>query len=240
MEKLLKVDIIGQGNVAFHLAKALGDKADVESVNSHTLAEKRKDAHITLIAVADSAIEEVASRLGDVRGVVAHTSGSTSAEVLSKFDEFGVFYPLQTFSRNISLDYDEIPFFTEGNSPQCEELLRRLALLISPTVRHADSGQRKAMHIAAVFACNFANHLWAIADSLLADNGMEFDLLRPLVKETLRKTELHSPAECQTGPAARGDLGIIREHEASLSTMPQIQQIYHLLSESIAHNYYKE
>lgn len=234
----MKIDIIGQGNVATHLLRAFTDVADVRGVNSHTLAGKRSDADVTLIAVSDSAIAEVATRLaesgdGEKGGVVAHTSGSTPADVLCHFRSFGVFYPLQTFSRDIALDYSEIPFFIEANSAEAEDTLIKLAGKVSVNVHRADSAQRKAMHVAAVLACNFTNHLWALSDRLLHKSGMDFSMLRPLLKETLRKTEQHSPSECQTGPAARGDMEIIREHETMLADMPEIQQIYQLLSQSI-------
>ena len=238
----MKIAIIGRGNVAGHLAKAFGDKMEAVMVNPRTLEELPADADIILISVSDDAIREVAlncrARLdNDARPLIAHTSGSVGIEVLEDIArETGVFYPLQTFSRNVPLKYKEIPFFIEGSTPEAVRRLSHLARTISEHVYDADSEKRRRLHIAAVFACNFSNHLVSIADSLLHKQNMDYRVLLPLLKETVRKLERVAPADAQTGPAARKDHNVLGKHLEALAVVPEWQQIYKLLSDSIIHS----
>lgn len=235
----MKIAIIGRGNVAGHLAEALAGKADAVVVNPHTLEELPDDADIILISVNDDAIREVALKcvvtLGNhANTLIAHTSGSVGIEVLNGCsDKTGVFYPLQTFSRNVPLEYHEIPFFIEGSDTEASDRLADLARMISGHVYEADSDKRRRLHIAAVFACNFSNYLVSVADTLLQEQDMDYRVLLPLLKETVRKLEKVSPADAQTGPAARGDRKVITKHLQALSPHPDFRQIYSLLSESI-------
>lgn len=235
----MKTAIIGRGNVATHIAKALSGKIEIVMVNPHTLEGLPPDSDIILISVSDDAIREVALKCRDLinqspKTLIAHTSGSVGIQVLADCAlETGVFYPLQTFSKNVALDYKEIPFFIEGSSENSFDRLCELARLISDNVFRADSEKRRRLHIAAVFACNFSNHLVNIADTLLHDQGMDYKVLLPLLKETVRKLETVTPAKAQTGPASRGDNNVISSHMAALSSKPEFQHLYGSLSQSI-------
>lgn len=232
-----KINIIGRGNVATHLYEAFKEKTSTVMVNPHSLEFLDTDADFVLIAVSDNAISEIAAKLPAISGIVAHTSGSTALDTLSAYSGLtGVFYPLQTFTKGINLDYSEIPFFIEGCDEETTRQLCELASLVSDNVRRADSKQRRALHVAAVFGCNFANHLWSITDDILKANGMDFDVIRPLLKETLRKTEALHPSQAQTGPASRHDTKTIEAHLAFLNNDNQLSRLcnlYSTLSDSI-------
>lgn len=235
------ISIIGNGNVATHLYRAfnriaptLSSLPEVKIINSRTLEGLPEMSDLLLISVKDDAIKDVAERLKGKGKLMAHTSGSVGMEILNGCcDKTGVFYPLQTFSKEKELDYEEIPFFIEGEDEETAGELADYARLISRNVTFADSQQRKQLHISAVFACNFSNHLVALADKLLQENGMDYKLLLPLLKETVKKLETLTPQGAQTGPAVRGDLKILKSHEEMLKDNKEMLEIYRLLSESI-------
>lgn len=236
----MKVEIIGHGNVATHLYKALNDKADVSIINSRTLEGMAHDADIFIIAVPDHAIKDVAERIKAIlnqqppHGLIVHTSGTTPMNVLSPYSgSIGVFYPLQTFSRDTPLNYSEIPLFIESDDPESVEILRRLAGMFTTHIYEADSERRRHLHLASVMACNFVNHLWALSDQYLNNHDMEFSMLVPLIKETMRKAMVAGPTDVQTGPAVRRDETTMSAHLEMLHDNPDIQQMYRLLSESI-------
>lgn len=228
------ISIIGRGNVAFHLSKAFANNHELHCVNPHTLEGLPDNSDIVIIAVKDDAIGEVASKLRGRALCIAHTSGSVAMNILEGCAAHtGVIYPLQTFSKEKALNYEEIPFFIEGSDETAENLLSGVALSISGSVRKADSSQRELIHIAAVFACNFVNHLIGIANEILAEGDMDYKLLLPLIKETIDKLNILPPHEAQTGPAARKDMGIVGSHIDKLNYKPDLRQIYSLLSERI-------
>ena len=231
--------LVGRGNVGTHLAKAFADVADVSAVDPRTLSGLDPQADFTLICVSDDAVAEVAGKLADTGGIVAHASGSVPLSALPSSDchSNGVFYPLQTFSRDIELDYSEIPVFIEGENEETAERLERLARLMSANVRRAGSETRRKLHLASVIACNFTNHLYALAADILEENGIGFDALAPLIKETARKAALGDPAANQTGPARRGDTTTINRHLDMLAGNPRLWEIYRLLSDSITDRY---
>lgn len=253
--KRISIDIIGTGNVATHLFRAfgaIGDVADVAMINPHTLEGKRSRADYTLIAVKDDAIPDIAKKIQSFNcGVIAHTSGSTSLDTLvmasigvdtncaaKKIENgkcgFGVFYPLQTFSKGVDLNYSEIPIFIEGSDKTSEDALHKLASLISDKVMSADSHQRRVLHIAAVFACNFTNHLIGMSREILGFNNLPLEVLRPLVNETLRKAFVsNDPYKLQTGPAVRGDGSTMNAHLELLDSFPEMKNVYETLSKSI-------
>lgn len=236
--KNTKIEIVGRGNVASHLFKAISHFADAQIVNPHSLESLRRDADIILIAVTDSAIVEVTRRIDNLCSnpstIIAHTSGTTPLSAIDgSRHHTGVFYPLQTFSKQVELDYRQIPFFIEGDSEETAEKLSALASCISTRVQIADSTQRKSLHVAAVLVCNFVNHLWALSDQYLQANNLDFDMVRPLIAETFQKMMHHNPKDIQTGPASRRDYVTISSHLESLSSFPKIKEIYSLLSESI-------
>lgn len=240
MYEKMKVDIIGQGNVGSHLAKALQSAADVAVVNPRSLEGLRPDSDLYIISVSDSAISEVFGRIisllpPQASGIVAHTSGSTDISALSQQRlRFGVFYPLQTFSKDVALEYDKIPVLIDGCDEETSEKLETLAAQFSSKVRRAGSAERRKLHLASVLACNFANRLWSIADEYLSEENLDFELLKPLIAETCRKMMVtRHPAEGQTGPAVRHDLPTIDKHLDMLSSRPALRQIYSIMTESI-------
>lgn len=253
------IAIVGAGNVAWHLARAIDQSGlvvrqvcsrhidhsielaaqlkDCQAIDNE--ADISSDTDLCIIAATDSAVTRIAASLPPLRGIVAHTSGSVSLEALEQAllsggnpAKAGVFYPLQTFSKGADVDVAQVPFFTEANDAHTLAELDSLALAIGASVNHADSEQRTKLHIAAVFACNFANHLWAIASELLASDGYNLQILRPLLQATLDKAMLMPPAIAQTGPASRGDLATIDKHLAILSD-PGHRALYEQLSRSI-------
>ena len=263
MEKLThgshrpSVAIIGAGNVATHLAKALAATADVGQIVSrhddtarqlaerigngcgHTgdIGELTADADFYIIAAHDDAIHEIAAATPDHPGIWAHTSGSVSAEVFSGFkSRYGVFYPLQTFSRELDVDVRRVPFFIEGNTQESAGALRALARSIADNVMDADSERRRLLHVAAVFACNFANLMWMEADTLLRRDGLDIRFLMPLIETTLNKLHTLPPREAMTGPGRRGDTDVIHRHEAMLHGRQR--EIYRLLSDTIMETYH--
>lgn len=247
------IAIVGSGNVATHLALALDKVADVKQVYSRdashaaALASRltgcqaisdfaKIDTKVDycIISVKDDAVRGVADALPHIGGVVCHTSGSAPIEVMAKHGRAGVFYPLQTFSKDAEVNVREAPFFIEASDDATLSRLMELARSISDKVEQADSRQRAVLHLAAVFACNFANHLWAISSEILAEHGISLDVMRPLLQATLDKAMAISPALAQTGPAARRDEAIMQKHMGMLA--PEYAEIYRLLSQSIINN----
>lgn len=228
-----RITVIGEGNVGIHLCIALAGTADeVINVSSRTLDELPLDSDIYLIAVSDHAIEEVASRLPLLDGIVAHTSGSISIDVLKRFNRYGVFYPLQTFTKGVELDYTRIPVFIEGSDTAVSGELMGTAALFTSHLHYADSNLRQRLHIASVFACNYTNHLWYIADTILNNEGLTLDVLRPLIEATVEKLQYITPLKAQTGPAVRRDIKVLEQHQQALSDTPY-EKIYKILAESI-------
>lgn len=253
----MKIVVLGSGNVATHIACALDKSCDVVQVYSPNISHARlladklqqaeavdtlpgikDDADLYVVSVKDDAIRDVALSTPH-GGLWVHTSGSVSIDVFDGIKQnYGVFYPLQTFSKDVAVDIRQIPFFIEGNDVAAEISIRDIALSLSPQVFTAGSAQRQKLHIAAVFACNFANRLWAIADDILRDAGYEFDVLAPLLKATLSKAIDQTPLMGQTGPARRGDFGVIENHLSQLSG--ENAEIYRLISNSIYRQYNHE
>ena len=238
----MNIALIGRGRVATHMGKALLKAGHgVVSVNSRTLEELPQDADVYIIAVKDSALQEVIQQLtkrltadtpslwrGQGEALLLHTAGSMP---LSVFDGYsgngGVLYPMQTFSMDREVDFKEIPLFIEGKDAR----IRQLAESISDHVYELSTADRKYLHLAAVFACNFANHCYTLAADVLEKKGLPFDVMLPLVDETARKVhELH-PKDAQTGPAVRGDQNVMQAQAALLEGTTK--EIYELLSQSI-------
>ena len=256
---LPRIVAIGAGNVASHVIPALESAGvgEVTQVYSRTLRsadalasrlwgasatdnpdEIVDDADIYIVSVADHAAADLLARLKPNNALWLHTSGSLPLETLGRLSKkTGVFYPLQTFSRQVSLDITRVPLFIEGSTPGVEAEIREIGQKVFNRIYHADSALRRKMHVAAVFACNFTNHLWAIADDLLRREGLDLSVLHPLLDETLRKAETSpgGPASGQTGPAVRGDRAVMQAHESMLPA--DLSEIYSMLSESIYRRY---
>ncbi len=249
-----KIVLIGAGNVAMQLGLALKEaKHSIVQVYSRQniaasgLADLLKcsftsslekiniTADIYIIAVNDDAITAVVKHLKLSNQIVVHTSGSAAMDILKPSSKnYGVFYPLQTFSKNNRADFKSIPMCLEANNTATLEKLQVLASSISGNVQEINSEQRKTIHLAAVFACNFSNHLFAVADSILASDKLSLDILKPLIDETAKKIKTHSPLEMQTGPAIRGDKKTMDKHLKMLSGQKEYRQLYKLMSKSIS------
>lgn len=238
----MKINIVGTGNVGWHLAKALDGRHEVSVANSRTLSGLDCGSDIILIAVPDHAIAEVAAKIaakldecgGIADTVVAHTSGTTSIESLQGLPcRYGGMWPLQTFTKGIPLAYNEIPMFIEGSDQAAADKIRNMAESISLSVIESDSDTRKKLHLCSVISCNFVNHLMALADKYLENTGIGLDMLMPLINATVRKIDNAHPVEVQTGPAIRRDYNTMAEHMRMLAAEPRLQKIYSMLSESI-------
>lgn len=227
--------IIGQGNVGTHLCVAFAGKIEeLYSIDSRTLEDLPIDADLYIISVSDDAIREVSSRLPQINGVVAHTSGSTSLDALDGINgKRGVFYPLMTFSKDSAIEYQKIPVFIEGSDTEAVSVLNEAANLFTTKVMQMNSSQRIKMHIASVFACNFVNSLWVAASDILKEENVPFSYFLPLIEATAEKLHYLSPEEAQTGPAKRGDMNIIDKQEQMLFDKPELQKIYRDLSQLI-------
>ncbi len=237
-----KIVLIGSGNVAHHLAQALDDaghqilqvisknkanaSALAQKVNADSASDlgKIKKADFAIVAVNDDAIAEVVSKIKKMP--VAHTSGSVSVE------NTAVFYPVQTFSKDISLDLKEVPLCVSSKDKAFEKTLIQVAKSISNKVFQIEEKQRKVLHLAAVFACNFSNQMYAIAEQLLVESALDFEILKPLIAETANKIQTNDPKNAQTGPAKRKDLQTIKNHIALLEDKDLID-IYKLISNQI-------
>lgn len=256
----LRVTIVGSGNVAWGLAPALTATPSIHIVRvisrdpAHAsalaaaigpgveattdLSEAAHDADIVILAVSDKAIAPIAASAppSSTAALWIHTSGSVDAGVLSGASpRYGVLYPMQTFTRGVAVDLSDAPIFIEASDGSTLAIIRHLAESISSNVREADSDGRRRLHCAAVFACNFTNHMWDIADSIARGAGASVADYMPLIQETLRKAATIGPHDGQTGPARRGDKGVMEAHQALLP--PLQREIYRLLSTSITSQY---
>lgn len=246
-----RIVIIGSGNVATALAVAAASKCDIVQIYSRTLTHAQqlaqrvhcplatnrldrleKDADIYIIAVSDDAIAQIVLQVPDNGALWIHTSGSKPIGLFSgKRKCFGVMWLMQSFSKQLSVDFVEVPLFIEASSPEAHKALHRFASTLSHTVMEADSHRRARLHLASVFACNFSNHMYTLAQEVLDEDGLPFDVLKPLIRTTVEKLQNLSPTESQTGPAARADHQVM-ERQASMLTGDK-QAIYHLISQSI-------
>lgn len=242
-----KIVLIGAGNVAYHLFAAFEKTKNIKVIQMYNRGADKlkyfenktqtisdfdllKPADAYIVAVSDRATRELISHIGDRDVLVAHTSGSVP--MLNSAKRNGVFYPLQTFSKQIEVNFSEIPVCIEAETPKDLEILRILGESISEKVYPISSEQRKKLHLAAVFACNFTNHLYRIAEKICEQNDVPFAVLHALIKETARKIEMDSPKNTQTGPAVRRDQSTIALHLEQLES-PDLKEIYTLLTRSI-------
>lgn len=209
------------------------------------LQDLEKQSDLYIICVSDRAIISVIAQLPtDLSGIVVHTSGSTSMDVFAELPnthpnlKYGVFYPLQTFTKGKEIDFKVIPLALEAQDEEVYQVLETLAKPLSQNVFPCSSKQREALHIAAVFACNFSNYFFHEAEKLLERNQLSFDLVRPLILEMATKAQVISPRFGQTGPAVRKDWNIVQKHLDFLDndpdTDPRIRRMYKELSEMIA------
>ncbi len=196
----------------------------------------RTDADVYLFSVKDSVLEELARRICPRVGeaLCLHTAGSMPMTVFSgQARRYGVLYPMQTFSLSHPVDFGGIPCFVEGCDAEVCGEVKRLARSVSQRVTVMDSARRRYLHLAAVFACNFANHCYALSARVLQSQGIPFDVMLPLIDETARKVHSLPPVEAQTGPAVRYDRNVLEAQRALLEGMPELQSLYDEMSRSI-------
>ena len=227
---MISVLLVGKGNVATHLHNTFlkADNITVTQINSRKL-EIIPSANITIIAVSDDAIAEVSSKIKN--SFVVHTSGGCSMNELKNQNRKGVFYMLQSFSKEKEVDFKNIPFCLEAQNQEDLNLLESLAKSIGNKIYFIDSNQRKSLHAAAVFVNNFTNHMYKIGNDICNENNIPFKILQPLIKETALKIETLPPEKAQTGPAIRKDNKTIKNH-LDLLTKKQ-QKIYKTITKSI-------
>mgnify|MGYP000630960210 CR=1 FL=1 len=248
---MIRIAIIGGGNVATHLAKAFNKtkavslvqvyarnlqqikhlKEDVSITNS---LELLIDADVYIIAVSDDAISEVSSEIDKKNSLIVHTSGSASLNSLKNKSRKGVFYLLQSFSKDKTVNFDEIPFCLEAENEEDLNILEKLATSIGKKTYHINSKQRKTLHVAAVFVNNFTNHFYKIGEDICKEHQVPFEILQPLIQETARKIISLNPEEAQTGPAKRNDQKTIQNHLELLNK--EQQEIYQIITKSIQRN----
>ncbi len=253
----MKVALIGAGNVGYHLARQFA-KANIEVTQvfsrglpkasvcaaigyaqaTDSLLEITAEADVYILAVHDMAIQEVAAKLVSVGlsdKLLVHTSGATPTTVFAEIGlrRFGVFYPLQTMSRNSEPDFKTLPLCVYANTNEDLDLLRTLSLKICPNVYSISDEKRAKLHVAAVVVNNFTNHLFHIGHDIVQREGLPFDMLIPLIKETVAKLDRGTPAEMQTGPAKRGDITTIDRHLQFLEYNSEYRKVYEILTESI-------
>jgi len=246
-----KVVLIGSGNVATSLAPALAQHTQLAQIYSRRLSHARQlceavgcpnatddlralctDADAYIISISDDAVDDVVDACPISSGIWMHTGGSIGLEVFAgKRERYGVLYPLQSFSREWPTKMAQVPLFVEGNDEATKDEIKALAQKLSENVYEATSEQREHLHLAAVFACNFANHMWALADEVLEEANLPREAMRPLIVTTAKKLRYMSAAESQTGPAMRGDSEVIAHHLQQLSG--DKRDIYELLTKSI-------
>lgn len=221
------IAIVGGGNVATHLYKALSGHTEVRMVNPRTFEGMPESPEIVILAVSDNSIKDVASGVKLKDAILVHTSGTIPLSIL-KFisDKVGVLYPLQTFTKEKEMDYENIPVFIEGSSPEVVEKLKEVARMFSGNINEADSDKRKQLHLASVFACNFTNAMAGVAADILKEAGLDFSVILPLMEQTVEKLKTLSPSEAQTGPAVRGDTKVIESHLNMLEGKETLRNLY--------------
>ena len=254
-EKDMKVILIGAGNLATHLGKAIFAAGhDVVQVFSRTMqsatalasevgaqpvsdiSDVRSDADLYVVSVKDSAIVELIPVLckGKETKVFLHTAGSIPMDVFQGMAlHYGVLYPMQTFSKQREVDFSQIPCFIEANDEYALQQIGDVAHQVSSRVYHLASEDRKYLHLSAVFACNFVNHCYAISAELLEKHGIPFDVMLPLIDETAAKVHQMAPKDAQTGPAVRYDENVIRAQSQLLKNNPLVKDIYDRMSMNI-------
>ena len=246
---MIKVSIIGSGNVAQHLIQAFQLNSQIELVQvvardikkvAHLLDSNRitsdytqlQEADLYIIAVSDDAIAEVSSALPFKNRLIAHTSGTVALDGLNSKNRRAVFYPLQTFSKDKPIDFKSVPICLEAENETDVQILKQLAHYISNTVYEINSEQRKALHVAAVFVNNFVNYLYQMGNEICDANAIPFEILKPLILETANKVMTISPKDAQTGPAKRHDTQTINSHLNFLANENQ-KEIYKIMTKSI-------
>lgn len=253
--KRLRVTLIGSGNVAYHLSKAWQKSQTVELVELYhrtplspefeelaiptiNKLSELSDSEIYIISVKDDAISEISEKLPFTNQLVVHTAGSITMRAMNNRNRRGVFYPLQSFSKQIPIDFSQVPFCIEAENISDKQTLEYLAKSLSQNVYHIDSQKRKLLHVAAIFSNNFSNYMQTLAYQICTENDLPTEILTPLIKTTFNKISKMTPYEAQTGPARRNDSETINSHLNLLNG--NVKDIYQIISNSITKLYEKE
>ena len=250
----MKVALVGAGNLATNLAVALQEAGHtIVQVFSRTrqsaelLAERVgtsaitdlhqlvSDADLYIVSISDSALSTLDYSAFPPQALVVHTAGSIPMDVIP-LSRRGVFYPMQTFSRQRIVDFSDIPIFVEASSEDDTTFLFDFARTINNKVYRLSSADRIYLHLAAVYCSNFVNHCYALSEEILRQHGLPFSVMLPLVDEVAAKVHQVSPQEAQTGPAIRHDYNVIRHHLSLLEDQPRLQEIYEIMSKHIAND----
>lgn len=250
----MDIVFVGAGRLATNLALALRQKGHrIVAVYSRTMASAvalsdavggmptdsiaalPEEADAFILSVKDTVLTELISRLSEGRAsqVFLHTAGSMPLSVFGSHRHGGVVYPMQTFSKERLVDFSRVPIFIEGSDAVAETMARDIARSVSHDVHRLSSEDRKHLHLAAVFACNFSNHCYALAARILEQHGLPFSVMLPLIDETARKVDTMHPLDAQTGPAIRYDENVIEAQKRLLADEPLMRDIYDLMSKSI-------
>lgn len=255
----MKISFIGSGNVATHLATALNkisgvniqqiiskDKSHAKNLamqvradHSDELSRLKTNFDILIFAVGDDALLNILNELDipDNR-IVVHTAGSVPSTIFEKVSrKYGVIYPLQTFSKNKSIDWKDLPIFLTASDESTEKRLSHITKQLSRNNHIISDEQRFALHVSAVFACNFSNAAMTISQQICEESNLDFSLLHPLIRETFDKALRNGPKFSQTGPAKRGDTTVMKKHMQFLSEMPLEKKIYEMVSDFISQRY---
>lgn len=253
----ISVAILGTGNLASHLLAAF-DKSNIEcatlivrdpskgrdliqrmGMKASVHAEKdlrTLKADVIMLAVPEGALIEIQQHYRfDPSQLVVHTSGAEPLQSLNH-ERCGVFYPLQSFTKGVTVDFKKIPILIEANDPETAMVLKELAQAISHTILDVNSEERLTLHLAAVMVNNFTNHFYTLTDDLLSKTPFSLELLFPLIEETIRKMKAIGAKEAQTGPARRGDVKTIERHKDLLND-ELMREIYELITNSIRRRY---
>lgn len=255
----MEIVLIGSGSVATHLGlafKAKGIKIcqvfSRNPSNAENLAQKLETTFITdisdlymgadfyIYALKDSALKSILKKMDMPDGIQIHTAGSTPMNEFENYTtNYGVFYPLQTFTIEKKINFKQVPICIEASNMVVLQKLHDLAMLLTTKIYVVNSEQRKKLHLAAVFACNFTNYMYDISSTIMEDSGIDFELIKPLIIETANKIKTISPYKAQTGPAVRFDEITIARHLHMLDDYPDIKKVYNLLTKEI-HNRHKK
>ena len=254
---MISISVIGAGQVGKKFCKAINaaENLHLEQWYNRSKINPRiglsnvhfcydlmelKPVDLYIIAVSDSAVETISNALPFENRLVVHTSGSVPLRYLNKKNRKGVFYPLQTFSDASDLPFSKVPICIETTDITDRKLLKKVATAVGSPTYFIQSDQRQSLHLSAVFVNNFTNQLFRIAHELTDIHGIEFDILKPLIKETTQKLDKMSPYMAQTGPAKRKDKKTIEQHLRMLDKAPKYKKIYKLLTQSIQNTHDKK
>lgn len=258
--EILKVVMIGAGNVATHLTRAFIEKEiHILQIYSRTEASAKELAHkfdipytihpdkvftgadIYIYTIKDDILPGFVANDFEKDKIHIHTAGSVDIDIFKGHKiNYGVLYPLQTFSKNKAINLAEIPLLIEFSSSDVEKKIKQLASIISQKIFTITSEQRLSLHISAIFACNFVNYMYLLANNLVEESGLDFEVLKPLILETADKIKYLQPVEAQTGPAIRYDKTVIDKHISQLKYNEDLSEIYKLLSEKIFKDFQKK